>query len=310
MSSPLDWERDGADWPLRGASRFIAAGGLRWHVQVMGQGPVLLLLHGTGASTHSWREVAPLLATQFTVVAPDLPGHAFSEPLPTAPTLPAMAAAVTSLLRALHLAPQLAVGHSAGAAIVLRATLDQAIAPRGVVSVNGALLPFSGIAGLLFAPTARLLFGNSIVARLFAARASDEAALRRLVGSTGSALDRAGTALYGRLIARAAHVQGALAMMAHWDLAPLAAALPRLATPTMLLMAGNDRTLPADEGRRQRALLPAAEYVELPGLGHLAHEEQPVQVAAIIASFARRCGALSAPAHDLAGNPAHDQAGA
>ena len=62
MGYYLDWATDGADWPNREASRFVEAAGLRWHVQVMGAGPVLLLLHGTGASTHSWRDVMPKLA--------------------------------------------------------------------------------------------------------------------------------------------------------------------------------------------------------------------------------------------------------
>ena len=74
----LDFARDGADWPNREASRFVEAGGLSWHVQVMGQGPDLLLLHGTGGATHSWRGLAPLLAQHFRVVAPDLPGHGFT----------------------------------------------------------------------------------------------------------------------------------------------------------------------------------------------------------------------------------------
>ena len=69
-----DWESDGRDWPNRDASRFVEAGGLTWHVQLMGQGPVLLLLHGTGAATHSWRDLAPLLAERFTVYAPEHPG--------------------------------------------------------------------------------------------------------------------------------------------------------------------------------------------------------------------------------------------
>ena len=77
-TTALDWERDGADWPNRAASRFVTVGAMRWHVQVMGSGPVLLLLHGTGASSHSWRDLAPRLARHFTVLAPDLPGHGFS----------------------------------------------------------------------------------------------------------------------------------------------------------------------------------------------------------------------------------------
>ena len=52
----------GARWPRLAeseSSRFVEAADLRWHVQQMGAGPVLLLLHGTGASTHSWRALAP-----------------------------------------------------------------------------------------------------------------------------------------------------------------------------------------------------------------------------------------------------------
>ena len=53
----LDWERDGANWPLRQHSRFVQTPRLRWHVQYAphadAQAPTVLLLHGTGASTHS-----------------------------------------------------------------------------------------------------------------------------------------------------------------------------------------------------------------------------------------------------------------
>ena len=69
-----NWSVEGRDWPNRAHSRFVAAGGLSWHVQRMGAGPKLLMLHGTGASTHSFRDLAPLLAEEFDVAAPELPG--------------------------------------------------------------------------------------------------------------------------------------------------------------------------------------------------------------------------------------------
>ncbi|MEL4403125.1 alpha/beta fold hydrolase, partial [Shewanella algae] len=82
-------------WPNRDSSRFVEAGGLVWHVQQMGSGPPILLLHGTGAATHSWRGVMPLLARDFTVIAPDLPGHGFTRGRPRGGlTLPGMAGAV------------------------------------------------------------------------------------------------------------------------------------------------------------------------------------------------------------------------
>jgi magnesium chelatase accessory protein len=74
----LDWEREASTWPHHETSRFVMADRVRFHVQVAGRGPVCLLLHGTGASTHSWRNVMPLLKQHFTVVMPDLPGHGFT----------------------------------------------------------------------------------------------------------------------------------------------------------------------------------------------------------------------------------------
>jgi magnesium chelatase accessory protein len=284
----LDWARDGADWPNRDASRFIEAAGLRWHLQVRGEGPALLLLHGTGASTHSWAALMPLLARRFTVIAPDLPGHGFTAmPAWSRMSLPGLAGALTELLAGLRVAPQIVVGHSAGAAILVRMALDESIGPKGIVSLNGALLPLHGLAGLLFSPAAKLLSFNPLVPRLFAWRASDDGAVRRLIASTGSILDARGIALYGRLLRSPPHVSGALAMMARWDLRPLQRDLPRLRAPLVLVAAGNDRTLPPAEARRVRALQPAAELVDLPALGHLAHEEQPALVAGIVLDRAR-----------------------
>lgn len=72
----LDFERDGLVWPNRDASRFIEVEGIRWHVQELGDGPVILLLHRTGASTRSWRGLMPFPSSTSRVVAVDLPGHA------------------------------------------------------------------------------------------------------------------------------------------------------------------------------------------------------------------------------------------
>ena len=100
--SGLDWSKDGANWPNRDASHFVEAADLSWHVQRMGKGPALLLIHGTGAASHSWRGVMTVLAERFTVVAPDLPGHGFTQaPPPHRLSLPGMAADLGALLRKL-----------------------------------------------------------------------------------------------------------------------------------------------------------------------------------------------------------------
>ena len=284
----LHWARDGADWPHRAHSRFVHAGGLHWHVQVAGQGPVLLLLHGTGASSHSLAGLLPLLAERFTVVVPDLPGHAFTDALPGSASLPAMSRALAALLAVLAVAPPaLVAGHSAGAAIGAQLVLDGHAPARAVVSINGALLPFEGLAGLLFAPLARLLGGGpllpGLVSRLVARQARDPRALRRLIDGTGSSVPPASAALYARLVQSPAHVAGALAMMSHWDLRPLAKSLPRLPAPLWLLASDRDRMVPPAQAQDLARRLPRARCVPLPGTGHLAHEEQPAPVAALIA---------------------------
>lgn len=280
----LDWPRDGADWPNRDASRFVDAGGVRWHVQIAGSGPPLLLLHGSGASTHSWRELLPLLACEHTVIAPDLPGHAFSSTPPAHTlSLPGMARAIGGLLHALQIAPAAVAGHSAGAAIALRMRLDGLLPGRHLVSLNGALLPLPGLAGLLFPPAARLLSLTPFAAALFARSASRSGAVERLIASTGSHIDARGIALYARLVRCRTHVAGVLGMMANWDIAPLARDLPRLDAALTLIAARGDRTVPPDCSRRVQRMVADARLIELDGLGHLAHEEAPQRLAALIA---------------------------
>ncbi|MGE0100630.1 MAG: alpha/beta fold hydrolase BchO [Hydrogenophaga sp.] len=287
----MDWNLHGKDWPHHECSRFVQAGGLTWHVQVFEGAdpapPVVLLLHGTGASTHSWRDVAPLLARRgHTVIAPDLPGHAFTG-MPSggvgAPqlSLKGMSRALQALLQTLQVQPTLVIGHSAGAAIAIRMAIDGLIAPRRIVGLNAAVLPLGGLAGPLFSPVAKLMAAAPLVPRLFAWRARDPAVLERLLGSTGSQLDATGIALYHRLVSHPAHAGGALAMMANWNLPQLARDLPRLKTTLDLLVGENDRTVPPAHGALiLERVTPAARgrLVVLKGLGHLAHEEAPERI--------------------------------
>lgn len=283
----LDWVRDGADWPNREASRFLEAGDTFWHVQVMapatpGPHPVALLLHGTAGSTHSWRDVAPLLAERFLVVAPDLPGHGFtSVPRRAALSLKGMSGCLGTLLKVLDVNPALAVGHSAGAAILAHMTLEHRVAPRVIVSFNGAFLPFRGVAGRVFPPLAKMFAINPFMAH-GVAKMADPVLVARLMEGIGSSLDPRGQALYRRLFSSEAHVSATLGMMASWDLRPLGRALPHLKTPLVLVVGESDRAVPPQDARDIAAIVPQTRIVSLPGLGHLAHEEQPHKAARII----------------------------
>ncbi len=294
----LDWTRDGQDWPHRGHSHFVDAGGIRWHLQrwepPCASAPWVLLIHGTGAATHSWRGLAPLLARQAGVLAMDLPGHGFtSAAAPGQASIVAVAGALIALLQTQGVRPAMVVGHSAGAALAVQMALEgeQAMSDAArstrptLVAINGALLPLAGVAGAVATPLTRLLASRSVVPRLFAWSSTRPLVLQGLLASTGSAVDAEGRRLYGRLLASPAHAAGALAMMAQWDLQTLAASLPRLRAPLHLLAGSHDRTVPPQQAVRLAAMLPAATLHPLQGLGHLAHEEQPVRVGSLIASL-------------------------
>lgn len=296
----LDWDRDGPAWPNAAHSRFVRAGRLRWHVQVAGDGPALLLVHGTGASTHSWAGLVAELAGDFTVVAPDLPGHGFTGVASQyGLSLPGMAHGVAELLDALEIAPVLGVGHSAGAAILARCVLDRRPALRGLVSLNGALLPFGGMAGRLFSPLAKLMAINPVTPAFLSRRFSRPDIFDRLISGTGSRVDPASAAIYRRLASSPRHVAGTLGMMANWDLRRLARELPELPAALVLVAAAGDRIVPPDQAAALAATIPTARLETLSWGGHLAHEERPAEIADLIRRFAGGIGALPVPASGL-----------
>jgi magnesium chelatase accessory protein len=294
----LDWQRAGADWPNADASRFVSCRPHRWHLQEMGPegAPVLLLLHGAGGATHSWRDLMPELARDFRVVAVDLPGQGFSQAgsrmrLGLAP----MAEDIAALLAQEGIAPAALIGHSAGGALALWLAGVLPVPPRAVVGINAALGKFRGMAGWLFPLMARMLALNPFTAPLFARTASTGASARALIRSTGSEIDDRGLGLYRRLLADSAHVDGTLAMMAQWDLDPLIARLPEIGVPVLLLTGGRDGAVPPTVSRDAAARMPAAEWLNDPAHGHLMHEEAPAGTAATIRAFLARQGVTGTP---------------
>jgi magnesium chelatase accessory protein len=308
MARRLDWATDSAGWPQREHSRFVDTGGLRWHVQqapppveshrrdplarpapvpdpsepppAVTSRPRLLMVHGTGASTHSWAGLIGELGDRFDWLAVDLPGHAFTAmPEPSLLTLPGMSAALAGLLGALDWQPTLALGHSAGAAILVRMALDGRLPARAIAAINGAFVPYGGRAAMLVSPLARLLYAANWVPAMIARRATDPAVVRRLIAGTGSKLEPEGLARYGRLMRCPGHNEGALGMMAHWDLRALQRELPGLATPLHLLAADGDRAVPLRQARTLVQRRPSTTLTVLHGRGHLAHEEAPGAVA-------------------------------
>ena len=282
-----EWRIDGADWPWRECSGFVEVGDYRWHVQRMGEGPPAVLIHGSGASTHSWADLFPILAAKYEVVAFDLPGHGFtSARRRTPPTLRHVASQIGELLAALKVSPSLVVGHSAGAAIMLAMIRDRAVDPDAGVGVNAALSPFSGAAGLVFPAIARTLYYAPFTAYLFAQGARHRSRIDQLILGTGSKISQDGVDRYATLLRKPGHIRGVLGMMAHWDLSEMDAILAAIETPLLFVSGDEDRAVDPMEADRAARVAKLGQAAVLPGLGHLAHEEAPAAVADLILRFA------------------------
>ena len=263
-------------WPGAEFGRYVDAGGLTWRVNIRGRGPVVLLLHGTGASAHSWVPLAPLLESQFTLVMPDLPGQGFSELADVRhSTLTGMARAVASLLETLAIEPVLVVGHSAGAAVACALSLTGRANPAAIVSINGALLPFGRAAAPVFSRAAKFLASSSVFPHLVALHAVSRKPVERMLRQTGSDLPPEMVRCYRTLLGDAGHVAGTLRMMANWDLVQLEENFDRLEPLLVLLCCDNDLVVAPAQGEELKRRFRAARLAYMAGLGHLGHEEAP-----------------------------------
>lgn len=292
-----------AFWPHRAASRRLRVAPNDWHVQVLGEGPDVMLLHGAGASGHSWRRLVPLLPG-WRLILPDLPGQGFTRAGNRMRLgLDAMAEDLAALAAAQGWRPAALIGHSAGGALAFRLAEALPSPPAALVGINAALGAFEGLAGWLFPRLAWAMAMSPLVAPLAARLAAEPGRVERLLRATGSRLDPEGVSLYRHLVTRAAHVDGTLGMMAQWRLGPLLARLERTVPAVLLIAAEGDRTVPPAVSALAAARIPGAQLAEVPGYGHLIHEEAPEVVAALIRPFLARCRTESAQARGAAAPP-------
>ncbi|MDP5086656.1 MAG: alpha/beta fold hydrolase [Yoonia sp.] len=278
----MRWPADAKDWPLAEYSRQVLHRPHRWHVQEAGTGPTILLIHGAGGATHSFRGLLPILAKTHQVVAVDLPGQGFTQlGAQQRCGLDHMAEDLLSLCRSESWEPEMIVAHSAGAAIALRLWELGLHPSKGIVGINAALGNFKGMAGWLFPVMAKALAITPFSASIFAGTTTRNA-VRNLLRGTGSTLDQQGLELYYRLATDKAHVDGTLSMMAQWKLDGLLSRLGQIDAPVQLITGLSDVAVPPQVSRDAATVLPNALLTELANLGHLAHEEDPETIARLI----------------------------
>lgn len=282
-------------WPHKTKSRFVQVDSIRWHLTEFpceqeptdsAETPVVLMVHGTAASSHSWHGVAPQLARHYKVVCVDLPGHHLTRIYdPNLLTLKNMAMAIERLIAHEGWSLEAIVGHSAGAAVMIKLAGQLSQPPRALVSIAGALTPFGGILAPFFSATAQVLSQIPGLPNIVSLRAKSDRGMRRLVKQTGSDLDDQGFKCMQYLLQQPGHVKSVLRMMANWNLQDIETHMESLNLKFLSIEMANDTAVPPGQAARILASNENAVGLRLEGLGHLGHEEQPERVADEILKF-------------------------
>ncbi|MEX0298348.1 MAG: alpha/beta fold hydrolase [Kordiimonas sp.] len=125
-----------------GASDFIdLPSGARAHYRIQGndEGPILLLLHGSNASLHTWEGWVDILEDDYLVVSVDLPGHGLTGITPSDDyTYSGMAAFIHEFTTTLSFQKYYLVGNSMGGAVSMQYALTYPNEVMGLILIDSA----------------------------------------------------------------------------------------------------------------------------------------------------------------------------
>ena len=262
-----------------------------------GVGEVVLLIHGMGGSSDSWREVVPELSRKYRVIAPDLLGHGQSDKPRGDYSLGAFAVWLRDFLDALGIRKATLIGHSLGGGIVMQFAHQHRdycrrlvlISSGGLGSDVGRLLRMLSLPGAelvlpLIASRPAIAVGNALQAR-----SSHDV-------SRFSETWRAQAALSNR-DNRRAFLRTLRSVVDHRGQS--VCALNRLHfntdLPALIISGEQDRVIPVAHARAAHEALPNSRLHILPGVWHHPHVERPITVATLIDDFIAESSERSRP---------------
>jgi pimeloyl-ACP methyl ester carboxylesterase len=258
-----------------------------WYVEITGQGPDLVLLHGLGASSFSWRHNRAALSRHFRVITPDLPGHGRSIALPDGDYhLEALVRGLLDFLDWYGLGAVALGGNSLGGglSLVLASQHPERVTALILLAPAAALtrLPYA------FWPLRLPVVGDAVAALLGPWLLPW---FMRLVYSHPERLIPEAAPGYAPPYRDFSHRLALRQVCRHLETRPLAeveAMLRGLAMPTALIWGKQDRILPPAQAYWLAERLPQAEFHLLPDVGHAPQEEAPEPVNKIIIDFLDR----------------------
>ncbi len=267
--------------------------GRRVIYRVAGSGPPIVLIHGMLNSSSHWRSVALNLASDFTVIAPDLIGHGDSAAPRGDYSLGAHAASIRDLLAATGIDRATIVGHSLGGGVAMQFfyQFPQRVERLVLISSGGLGHEVSPLLRSATLPGMNALLSMTIHPRPIEAlwRAGDH--LRRRNARLGVYLQALARALrpLQSAGAREAFLQTLRAVID--TRGQRVSATDRLylleSLPTMIVWGERDHTIPLRHGRSAHAAIPHSRLRTLERAAHIPHLEDPDGLSELLREFMR-----------------------
>lgn len=267
--------------------RFLEIGDQLVHIEQAGQGEPVILLHGFGASTYSWRNVMPALAAGFRVIAIDLNGFGYTQRPRTfeSYTREGQAALVLRVMDALGLESAHLMGHSYGGGLSLFIASRHPEKVRSLVLVDSSAPTYANDRRSRAASVKPLL---GLYLRSFVLRPNTvRRALLHSFHDDSLVTPELVQEYYERI-----RVEGVVDAY-HGLTAPVRTAsepveLEKIQTPALVVWGAEDLLISAESGRRAAARMPSAEFALMEGVGHVPMEEKPDELLRIVLPFLER----------------------
>jgi pimeloyl-ACP methyl ester carboxylesterase len=244
-----------------------------------GEGPPVLLIHGFGTNTFTWRHVAPDLARDHRVIAVDLKGFGQSDkPFDERYSAQDQAELLTQLILDRDLKDLTIVGHSYGGGVALLLALEADTRLKGRI---GRLVLIDTIAYPQEIPVFFKLLDTPVVSQVGVRMAPTDFQIRmalRIAYYDNSKIGPDEIEAYAAPMKTAAG-KHAIIHSARQILPPdadaIAARYSSIQLPTLILWCDHDRIVPLDIGLKLRRELPNSSLRLISECGHLPQEEQP-----------------------------------
>lgn len=262
-------------------SSFVEVEGKRIHYIRQGNGSPVILIHGFGGSTYTWRKLIPCLADTHTVYAIDLPGFGLSDKPPRSDySLAAQAHTVIAWMDRLNLSRATLVGHSMGGVVAAYAALERPSVIENLILVEPGFYHGKAPSFLryLFFPLQR------IFAKSFYTRTGRIRSLAMSFYNKDLVTDEV---LEGYL--KAAKTPGAVDALAHMMSSAAGESYEglsaRISVPTLLVWSSTNKNNPLSDGERLAREIRHSRLIVVQDSGHYIQEEQPLVLADSIKKF-------------------------